>query len=113
VRFLVWLDLDHHLLVLRPHPQPLADAREQPSGRRLTAGNFLTMLSALVLFNRFFMTLLGYMTEFGITSESTAKWHDSRAAAGRQCWPDGAQDRAALLPSARSCERRCGNTGRA
>ena len=34
------------------------------------------MLGGLVVFNGFFMTLLGYMTEFGITKENTAKWHE-------------------------------------
>ncbi|MBL8140920.1 MAG: amino acid permease [Acidobacteria bacterium] len=78
VRFLVWLDLGIIIYWFygRTH-SPLADTREQAersSGER--AGNFLTMLGALVLFNGFFMTLLGYMTEFGITSENTAKWHE-------------------------------------
>lgn len=78
VRFLVWLDLGIIIYWFygRTH-SPLADAREQAqrsSGE--AAGNFLTMLGALVLFNGFFMTLLGYMTEFGITSENTAKWHE-------------------------------------
>jgi APA family basic amino acid/polyamine antiporter len=78
VRFLVWLDLGIIIYWFygRTH-SPLADTREQAersSGE--SAGNFLTMLGALVLFNGFFMTLLGYMTEFGITSENTAKWHE-------------------------------------
>jgi hypothetical protein len=39
-------------------------------------GNFVTMLGAVTLFNGFFMTLLGYMTEFGVTTETTAKWFE-------------------------------------
>ena len=34
------------------------------------------MLGALGLFNGFFMTVLGFMTEFGITTEATTKWHE-------------------------------------
>jgi hypothetical protein len=30
----------------------------------------------VTLFNGFFMTLLGYMTEFGVTTENTAKWFE-------------------------------------
>jgi hypothetical protein len=41
------------------------------------------MLGALVLFNGFFMALLGYMTEFGVVSEQMAKWHEIGVAAER------------------------------
>ena len=34
------------------------------------------MLGALLLFNGFFMTVLGFMTELGITTEATTKWHE-------------------------------------
>ena len=34
------------------------------------------MLGALLLFNGFFMTVLGYMTELGITTEALTKWHE-------------------------------------
>ena len=34
------------------------------------------MLGALGLFNGFFMTVLGFMTELGITTEATTKWHE-------------------------------------
>jgi hypothetical protein len=56
---------------------PLADKAEQAaqSGRE-RGGNVVTMLGALLLFNGFFMTILGYMTEFGITTEATTKWHE-------------------------------------
>jgi len=56
---------------------PLADRAEQAAqtgGER--TGNFVTMLGALLLFNGFFMTVLGYMTEFGITTEALTKWHE-------------------------------------
>jgi APA family basic amino acid/polyamine antiporter len=78
VRFLVWLDLGLAIYWLygRTH-SPLADPAERQ--RRTTAqgvANAVTITGALVLFNGFFMTVLGYMTEFGITSEATAKWHE-------------------------------------
>ena len=78
VRFLVWLDLGMLIYWLygRTH-SPLANAAER-AARTVpqAAGNLVTMLGALVLFNGLFMTILGYMTEFGITSEATAKWHE-------------------------------------
>jgi basic amino acid/polyamine antiporter, APA family len=78
VRFLVWLDLGLAIYWLygRTH-SPLADAAEQRT-RTMAQGfaNVVTITGALLLFNGFFMTVLGYMTEFGITSEATAKWHE-------------------------------------
>ncbi len=78
VRFLVWLDLGIMIYWSygRRH-SPLVDHGEL--GRRSLVegvGNFVTMLGALVVFNGFFMTILGFMTEFGITTEATAKWHE-------------------------------------
>jgi hypothetical protein len=78
IRFLVWLDIG--LLIYwfygRIH-SPLVDKVEQRSRPPVESfGNFVTMLGALTLFNGFFMTLLGYMTEFGITTETTAKWFE-------------------------------------
>jgi APA family basic amino acid/polyamine antiporter len=78
VRFLVWLDLGLAIYWLygRTH-SPLADPAEQRA-RTMAQGfaNVVTITGALLLFNGFFMTVLGYMTEFGITSEATAKWHE-------------------------------------
>jgi APA family basic amino acid/polyamine antiporter len=78
VRFLVWLDLGLAIYWMygRRH-SPLVDRTELASRSTLEGfGNFVTMLGALVLFNGFFMTVLGFMTEFGITTETTAKWHE-------------------------------------
>jgi hypothetical protein len=78
VRFLVWLDLGMMIYWFygRTH-SPLADRAEQAAqGGAERAGNVLTMLGALGLFNGFFMTVLGYMTEFGITTEATTKWQE-------------------------------------
>ena len=78
VRFLVWLDLGIAIYWTygRLH-SPLVDKAEQAE-RSAGQGfaNLVTMLGGLVVFNGFFMTVLGYMTEFGITTENTAKWHE-------------------------------------
>jgi APA family basic amino acid/polyamine antiporter len=78
VRFLVWLDLGMMIYWFygRTH-SPLADPAEQAAqtGGEKT-GNFVTLLGGLSLFNGFFMTVLGYMTELGITTEATTKWHE-------------------------------------
>ena len=78
VRFLVWLDLGMMIYWFygRTH-SPLADRAEQAAqsgGER--SGNFVTVLGALLLFNGFFMTVLGVMTELGITTEALTKWHE-------------------------------------
>jgi APA family basic amino acid/polyamine antiporter len=78
VRFLVWLDLGMMIYWFygRTH-SPLADRAEQAArGGLERAGDFVTLLGALGLFNGFFMTVLGYMTEFGITTEALTKWHE-------------------------------------
>ena len=76
VRFLVWLDIG--ILIYwfygRVH-SPLANRAEQAAqSGALAAGNFLTMAGWLTLFNGLCITLLAYMTEFGVTTEVTAKW---------------------------------------
>ena len=73
VRFLVWLDLGMMIYWFygRTH-SPLADRAEQAAQRGAErTGNFVTVLGALGLFNGFFMTVLGFMTELGITTEAT------------------------------------------
>jgi APA family basic amino acid/polyamine antiporter len=78
VRFLVWLDLGMMIYWFygRTH-SPLADPAEQAAQSGLErTGNFVTLLGALGLFNGFFMTVLGYMTEFGVTTEALTKWHE-------------------------------------
>jgi hypothetical protein len=78
VRFLVWLDIGIFIYwFYGRRNSPLADKAEiaaRPASEGF--GNLLTMLGALVLFNGFFMTLLGYLTEFGIISPDMAKWHE-------------------------------------
>ncbi len=78
VRFLVWLDLGMMIYWFygRTH-SPLADPAEQSAQSGLErTGNFVILLGALGLFNGFFMTILGYMTELGITTEALTKWHE-------------------------------------
>ena len=78
VRFLVWLDLGLFIYWFygRRH-SPLVNAAEQAARTApQSVANFVTMLGALVTFNGFFMTILGFMTELGITGEETAKWHE-------------------------------------
>jgi APA family basic amino acid/polyamine antiporter len=78
VRFLLWLDVGMAIYWMygRTH-SPLANAAEQATrtGAQSVA-NFVTISGALILCNGFFMTVLGYMTEFGVTTEATAKWHE-------------------------------------
>jgi amino acid transporter len=85
VRFLVWLDIGMLIYWFygRTH-SPLRDPAEQAAqSGTLKLGNLVTMSGALVLSNGFFMTVLGYMTELGITSEATAKWHEIHVTAGQ------------------------------
>jgi APA family basic amino acid/polyamine antiporter len=78
VRFLVWLDIGMVIYWFygRTH-SPLADAQEgaRRSGFQSLA-NFVTVAGGLGVFNGFFMTLLAYLTEWGVTNENTAKWHE-------------------------------------
>jgi APA family basic amino acid/polyamine antiporter len=78
VRFLVWLDLGMLIYWFygRTH-SPLMDPAEH-AARTPAQGfaNFVFISGALGIFNGFFMTVLGFMTELGITTEATAKWHE-------------------------------------
>ena len=79
VRFLVWLDLGMMIYWFygRTH-SPLADQREQAaqSGARARRERRDHARARSALFNGFFMTVLGFMTELGITTEATTKWHE-------------------------------------
>ena len=78
VRFLVWLDIGIFIYWFygRNHSPLLDEAERRSRPAAESFGNLVTMLGALTLFNGFFMTLLGYMTELGITTEATAKWSE-------------------------------------
>ena len=78
VRFLGWLNVGMLIYWFygRVH-SPLADSREAAARTGLESfGNFVTVAGALLVFNGFFMALLGFMTIFGLTSETLIKWHE-------------------------------------
>ena len=78
VRFLGWLNIGMLIYWFygRVH-SPLRDAAEAAARTPLeTFGNFVTVAGALLLFNGLFMTILGFMTALGITTEELAKWHE-------------------------------------
>jgi APA family basic amino acid/polyamine antiporter len=77
-RFLVWLDIGVVIYwFYGRRKSPLADPAEQRTRPLIVSvGDFLTMAGALALFNGLCMTMLAYMTEFGITTEVTAKWNE-------------------------------------
>jgi amino acid transporter len=85
VRFLVWLDLGMIIYWLygRRH-SPLvnrAEAAARTGLEELT--NFLTMLGYMLIFNGFAITLLAYLTEWGVTTEELARWHELDALLSR------------------------------
>jgi APA family basic amino acid/polyamine antiporter len=78
VRFLVWLDLGMVIYWFygRTH-SPLVDRAE--SATRSFAenlANFLKIAGYMLLFNGFCITLLALLTEWGVTKEELAKWHE-------------------------------------
>jgi APA family basic amino acid/polyamine antiporter len=78
VRFLVWLDLGMLIYWFygRTH-SPLVNPAEA-AARSWTEGfaNLVCFGSYLILFNGFCITILAYLTEFGVTTENSAKWHE-------------------------------------
>jgi hypothetical protein len=78
VRFLLWLDIGIFIYWFygRTH-SPLANRVEQAARSAVESiGDFVTMLGAVTLFNGFFVTVLGFMTVYGVTTEASAKWHE-------------------------------------
>jgi amino acid transporter len=85
VRFLVWLDLGMVIYWFygRTHSQ-LADRAEQAARSGIESfGNFLKRAGYMLVFNGFCITLLGLLTEWGVTTEELAKWHELDAVLGR------------------------------
>jgi basic amino acid/polyamine antiporter, APA family len=78
VRFLVWLDIGIAIYWSYGRKNsPLVNRVELETRSAAEGfGNLVTMLGALALFNGFFITILGLFTEWGITTETTAKWHE-------------------------------------
>jgi APA family basic amino acid/polyamine antiporter len=78
VRFLVWLDLGMVIYWFygRRHSQ-LANAAEAAARSAAESlGNFLKIAGYMLMFNGFCITLLGLMTEWGVTKEDLVKWHE-------------------------------------
>ena len=78
VRFLGWLDIGMVIYWFygRSH-SPLADKAE--AARRTGSenlANFLKMAGYMLLFNGFCITLLAFLTIWGVTSEAQAKWSE-------------------------------------
>jgi APA family basic amino acid/polyamine antiporter len=78
VRFLVWLDIGMLIYWFygRTH-SPLSDGQEVARRTPLQGlANFIAILGLLLIFNAACITILGYMTEFGITNETLVKWSE-------------------------------------
>jgi len=78
VRFLVWLDIGMIIYWFygRTH-SPLVNAAESQSRTPMQSlANFINTAGLLLIFNAGCVAILGYMTEFGITNETTAKWSE-------------------------------------
>ena len=78
IRFLGWLNIG--MLIYWVYGRVHSPLRDEAEAARRTAleniGNFVTVAGALLLFNGAFMTILGFMTVLGITTEELAKWHE-------------------------------------
>ena len=78
VRFLVWLDIGMVIYWFygRTH-SPLVNSAEASARTPMQSlANFITTFGLLLIFNAFCMTLLGYLTELGATTEVMAKWNE-------------------------------------
>jgi APA family basic amino acid/polyamine antiporter len=78
VRFLVWLNIGMVIYWAygRRHSPLVNDAEAKARTAMQGLANFITTLGLLLIFNAACLTILGYMTEFGLTNETTAKWHE-------------------------------------
>ena len=85
VRFLVWLDLGMIIYWFygRTHSQLANQAEAAARSSIENVANFLKMAGYMLVFNGFCITLLGLMTEWGVTTEELAKWHELDAVLNR------------------------------
>jgi hypothetical protein len=85
VRFLVWLDLGMVIYWFygRTHSQLASKAEAAARSGVESLSNFLKMAGYMLAFNGFSITLLGKMTEWGVTTEELAKWHELDAVLDR------------------------------
>jgi APA family basic amino acid/polyamine antiporter len=75
-RFLIWLDIGMIIYWSygRTH-SPLVNKAEATARTPMqNLANFITTFGLLLVFNAACIALLGFMTELGITNETTAKW---------------------------------------
>jgi APA family basic amino acid/polyamine antiporter len=78
IRFLGWLDIGMLIYWFygRTH-SPLVNRGEATARTPLqSAANFITVFGLLLIFNAACIAILAYMTEFGMTNETTAKWSE-------------------------------------
>lgn len=78
VRFLLWLDLGMIIYWVygRTH-SPLVNQKEHNARTPMQSlANFITTFGLLLIFNAACIAVLGFMTELGITNETTAKWSE-------------------------------------
>lgn len=78
IRFLGWLDLGMIIYWFygRTH-SPLVNVTESQARTPMQSlANFISTTGLLLIFNAACIAILGYMTEFGITNETTAKWSE-------------------------------------
>ncbi len=85
VRFLVWLDLGMVIYWFygRTHSPLVNRAETAARSASENLANFLKMVGYMLLFNGFCITLLALLTEWGVTKEELAKWHELDAVLSR------------------------------
>jgi APA family basic amino acid/polyamine antiporter len=78
VRFLVWLDFGMLIYWFygRTHSPLVNRAESAARGATENLANFLKMAGYMLIFNGFSITLLALLTEWGVTKEELAKWHE-------------------------------------
>jgi APA family basic amino acid/polyamine antiporter len=78
VRFLVWLDLGMVIYWFygRTHSQLASKAEAAARSGAESLANFLKIAGYMLMFNGFCITLLGLLTEWGVTAEALAKWDE-------------------------------------
>jgi APA family basic amino acid/polyamine antiporter len=75
-RFLIWLDIGMIIYWAygRSHSPLVNPAEAKARTPMQSLANFVTTFGLLLVFNAACIALLGFMTELGITNETTAKW---------------------------------------
>jgi basic amino acid/polyamine antiporter, APA family len=78
VRFLVWLDIGMLIYWFygRTHSTLVNTVEKAARSAAEEFANLVTIFGALVSFNGFAIALLGFLTTFGVTQESLAKWSE-------------------------------------